>query len=58
MDADGSVELLALEDRSPRQPDNLTHAFLKLAQRAGISLTFHKLCHSHASQLLMAGVPI
>lgn len=48
--------VVTLPDGSPRKPDNLTHAFLRLRKRVGASVTFHGLRHSHATLLLERGV--
>jgi integrase len=45
------------EDGKPKQPDSLTHEFTYLIGRADVPrVRFHDLRHSHATQLLAAGV--
>lgn len=44
-------------DGSPMLPNTVTHAFAKIARRAGLTgITFHSLRHSHASIMLQQGV--
>ena len=43
-------------DGRPWHPDNLTTAFRDLCDRASIKIRFHDLRHTHATQLLRAGV--
>jgi len=44
-------------DGSPRAPSTLTHAFSKLAKRAGLpGVRLHDLRHTHASLLLQQGI--
>ena len=44
-------------DGSPTLPNTVTHAFAKIACRAGLNgITFHSLRHSHASIMLQRGV--
>ena len=46
-------------DGSPRQPATLTHAFTKIARKAGLSgLRLHDCRHTHASLLLKLGINI
>ena len=47
--------VIAQDDGRPRTPDNLAHAFAKFVRSLGISLRFHDLRHSHATQLLKQG---
>jgi len=45
------------QDGEPKQPASLTHEFTYLIQRAKVPhVRFHDLRHSHATQLLLAGV--
>jgi integrase len=45
------------QDGEPKQPESLTHEFTYLIGRAGVpKVRFHDLRHSHATQLLAAGV--
>lgn len=55
---DGDTLLCARADGEPMQPRSLTHEFTRLAGRVkGIPrVRFHDLRHSHATQLLLAGV--
>ncbi len=47
----------AREDGEPKQPNSLTHEFTYLVGRADVPrVRFHDLRHSHATQLLTAGV--
>ena len=47
----------ARQDGEPKQPGSLTHEFTYLVGRAGIPrVRFHDLRHSHATQMLLAGV--
>jgi len=47
------------EDGRPRTPDNLSHAFAKVADYAGIpDVTFHDLRHCCATLQIAAGVPL
>lgn len=46
----------AREDGEAKQPNSLTHEFTYLVGRTGLKVRFHDLRHSHASQLLTAGV--
>jgi integrase len=43
-------------DGRPWHPDTFTSAFRALCPRAGVKVRFHDLRHSHATQLLKAGV--
>ena len=44
-------------DGNPMLPDTLSHAFRKIAQRAGLNgVRLHDLRHTHASLLLRQGV--
>jgi len=46
------------EDGSPLRPDTVTHAWIKLTKRIGLSgVRFHDIRHSHASLMLKQGVP-
>ena len=46
-----------MEDGRPWQPSSLTHSFVALVRKVGISgFRFHDLRHSHATQLLRQGV--
>jgi integrase len=54
---DGDTLVAAREDGKPKQPDSLTHEFTYLVRRADVPrVRFHDLRHSHATQLLAAGV--
>ena len=51
--------VVARQDGSAYLPDHLTHAFAKLAKRAGFTgLRFHDLRHTSATLLLAAGVDV
>lgn len=44
-------------DFTPVRPDHVSHKFVKLARRAGLSgVTFHDLRHTHATWLLAEGI--
>jgi len=43
-------------DKTPLNPNTVTHAFAKLVERAGMRLRLHDLRHIHATMLLKAGV--
>jgi integrase len=45
-------------DGSPWTPSQFSSDFSRLARRQGFKLRFHDLRHTHASQLLEAGVPV
>lgn len=45
-------------DGSPWNPSQFSSDFSRLARRHGLTVRFHDLRHTHASQLLRAGVPI
>ncbi|MGA8584255.1 MAG: site-specific integrase [Roseiarcus sp.] len=55
---DGDTLVCPREDGKPKQPDSLTHEFTYLVGRATDvpRVRFHDLRHSHATQLLSAGV--
>ena len=55
---DGNTLVCARADGSPMLPTSLTHEFIKIAGRLeGVPrVRFHDLRHSHATQLLVAGV--
>lgn len=54
-DADSFV--VAQVDGSPLQPRSLTHEWMRLIQRTALPrIRFHDLRHTHASQMLAAGV--
>jgi len=55
---DGSTLLCARADSDPMQPRSLTHEFTRLILRMRDlpRIRFHDLRHSHATQLLLAGV--
>jgi len=52
---DGDL-VCAREDGSLWPPDTFTADFARLARRAGLKVRLHDLRHSHATQLLIAGV--
>ena len=53
----GDTLVCARQDGKPKQPASLTHEFTYLVGRAGVPrVRFHDLRHSHATQLLSAGV--
>ena len=43
-------------DGRPMLPDSLTHAFLKIARRAGVDVRLHDMRHTHASVMLREGI--
>jgi len=43
---------------SPQGPEAFSAAWIRLAQERGLGVTFHELRHTHASQLIDAGVPL
>jgi integrase len=43
-------------DGSPMRPNVITNYFARVARRLGLPIHFHSLRHTHASQLLLAGV--
>ena len=45
-------------DGSPRSPDSFGSAWSKLAKQLGLDVSFHGLRHTHASQLIDAGVDV
>jgi integrase len=55
---DGDTRLCARADGEPMQPRSLTHEFTRLVGRVKDipRIRFHDLRHSHATQLLLAGV--
>jgi integrase len=55
----GATLLCARADGEPLQPQSLTHEFPRFLVRLGVDfprVRFHDLRHSHATQLLLAGV--
>ena len=50
--------ILARADGTPWPPSQFSSEFARLVKKKGIQITFHGLRHSHASQLLKAGVPV
>ncbi|WAC26259.1 tyrosine-type recombinase/integrase [Ancylobacter sp. SL191] len=49
--------VVAQEDGAPLKPDSLTHEWTRLIARTGLPrLRFHDLRHTHATQMLEAGV--
>ena len=53
----GETLVCARQDGEPKMPGSLTHEFTYLIGRAGVPrVRFHDLRHSHATQLLSAGV--
>ena len=53
----GETLLCGRFDGQPLQPDSLTHEFTRLVARIDIPrVRFHDLRHSHATQLLEAGI--
>lgn len=53
---DAFVFSLDPDGRTPLRPDTVTQRYGRLAQRLGISTTFHKLRHFSATELITAGV--
>jgi integrase len=45
-------------DGSPQQPNNFCSVWSKLARKLGFDIPFHGLRHTHASQLIHAGVDV
>ena len=45
-------------DGSPWEPEAFSAAWARFAQEHGLGVTFHELRHTHASQLIDAGVPL
>jgi len=45
-------------DGSPQGPEAFSAAWARFAQEHGLEVTFHELRHTHASQLIDAGVPL
>jgi integrase len=45
-------------DGSPRSPRALTHQWRKAMKKAGLTVTFHSLRHTHASTLIAAGLDV
>ncbi|MCE5254907.1 MAG: tyrosine-type recombinase/integrase, partial [Actinomycetia bacterium] len=54
---DGDL-ILARADGSPWPPSQFSSEFARLVKKRGIRCRFHDLRHTHASQLLKAGVPV
>ena len=52
----GDTLVCARPDGSPVSPDVLTSYFRRVADRLGLQVHFHSLRHTHATQLLLAGV--
>ena len=53
----GERLVFSKSDGSPLLPNTVTHAFGKMARRAGMKgITLHSLRHSHASVMLQEGV--
>lgn len=50
--------VIAQDDGTPRRPDNLSHAYMKLRLEVGSNVTFQGLRHSSFTQALMDGVPL
>jgi integrase len=46
-----------LQDGSPYHPPTLESTFRRAARKAGLTISFHTLRHTHASLLLKAGCP-
>lgn len=55
--ADGDL-ILARADGTPRPPSQFSSEFSRLVKKKGVGIRVHDLRHSHASQLLKAGVPV
>lgn len=54
---DGDSFVVAQVDGSPIQPRSLTHEWMRLIQKTALPrIRFHDLRHTHASQMLAAGV--
>jgi integrase len=45
-------------DGKPRHPDGVTKEFTAAMSPLGLSVTFHALRHTHASQLIAGGVDV
>jgi len=45
-------------DGSPQSPDSFGSAWGKLAKKLGLGVSFHGLRHTHASQLIDAGLDV
>jgi integrase len=45
-------------DGSPQRPNTLSSSWAKAAKAHGLSISFHALRHTHASQLIAAGVDV
>jgi integrase len=45
-------------DGSPQQPDAFGSTWIRLAKELGLGISFHGLRHTHASQLIDAGVDV
>ena len=43
-------------DGGPILPNTLTHAFRRIASRAGLDISFHGLRHTHVSLLIRQGI--
>ena len=57
MGRDPSALVFARIDGDPIQPDSVTKMFARIAERAKIRpIRFHRLRHTHATDLLRAGV--
>ena len=50
--------VFARPDGSIWKPESFTEEYFRFARKIGVKVRFHDLRHSHASQLLRAGVPV
>jgi integrase len=55
--ADGGL-ILARANGTPWPPSQFSSEFARLVKKKGFAISFHSLRHTHASQLLKAGVPV
>ena len=54
----GEGEFIFTEKGAMIPPKRMTKAFMRIAKKAGLDLTLHGLRHTHATMLLMAGLPV
>ncbi len=50
--------VFARDDGSIWKPEQFTDSYFRFTRKVGVKARFHDLRHSHASQLLRAGVPV